>query len=171
MGIHAASTGGGGRITSIAALIGICVSGVGAGTYCVATALLPDPKPAIRSEANPAKRHTPVSRRVSKPKAKPTATRVSSSAQPGGISGSRVTAAQTPKVVPKRTGRKRTPSSDEFSFETGARPSTSQPTAAASTKSTSAGQTGSSGGFESGPTTGSTSSGEFGDRAGGEFSP
>jgi RNA polymerase sigma factor (sigma-70 family) len=47
MGIHAASTGGGGRITSIAALIGICVSGVGAGTYCVATALLPDPKPAI----------------------------------------------------------------------------------------------------------------------------
>ena len=56
IGVHAASTGGGGRITSIAALIGICVSGVGAGTYCVATALLPDPKPAIRSEAKPAKR-------------------------------------------------------------------------------------------------------------------
>ena len=56
IGVHAASTGGGGRITSIAALIGICVSGVGAGTYCVATALLPDPKPAIRSEAKTAKR-------------------------------------------------------------------------------------------------------------------
>jgi RNA polymerase sigma factor (sigma-70 family) len=56
MGVHAATTGGGGRITSIAALIGICVSGVGAGTYCVATALLPDPKPAIRSEAKTAKR-------------------------------------------------------------------------------------------------------------------
>ena len=54
--VHAASTGGGGRITSIAALIGICVSGVGAGTYCVATALLPDPKPAIRSESKAAKR-------------------------------------------------------------------------------------------------------------------
>ena len=56
IGIHAASTGGGGRISSIAALIGICVSGVGAGTYCVATALLPDPKPAIRSESKTAKR-------------------------------------------------------------------------------------------------------------------
>lgn len=54
IGVHAASTGGGGRITSIAALIGICVSGVGAGTYCVATALLPDPKPAFRSEAKTA---------------------------------------------------------------------------------------------------------------------
>ena len=56
IGVHAASTGGGGRITSIAALIGICVSGVGAGTYCVATALLPDPKPAIRSESKATKR-------------------------------------------------------------------------------------------------------------------
>ncbi len=56
IGLHAASTGGGGRAASIAALIGICISGVGAGTYCVATALLPDPKPAIRSEAKPAKR-------------------------------------------------------------------------------------------------------------------
>jgi len=53
MGVHAATTGGGGRITSVAALIGICVSSVGAGTYCVATALLPDPKPAIRAEAKP----------------------------------------------------------------------------------------------------------------------
>ena len=56
IGVHAASTGGGGRITSIAALIGICVSGVGAGTYCVATALLPDPKPPIRSESKATKR-------------------------------------------------------------------------------------------------------------------
>ena len=51
--------GGGGRITSIAALIGVCVSGVGAGTYCVATALLPDPKPAIRAEAKPAQKRRP----------------------------------------------------------------------------------------------------------------
>ena len=56
IGVHAASTGGGGRITSLAALIGICVSGVGAGTYCVATVLLPDPKPAIRSESKTTER-------------------------------------------------------------------------------------------------------------------
>ncbi len=54
LGMHTAASGGGGRVASVAALIGICVSGVGAGTYCVATALLPDPKPAVRSEAKPA---------------------------------------------------------------------------------------------------------------------
>ena len=54
MSVHAATSGGGGRVASVAALIGVCVSGVGAGTYCVATALLPDPKPAIRAEAKPA---------------------------------------------------------------------------------------------------------------------
>jgi hypothetical protein len=58
--MHTAASGGGGRVTSVAALIGICVSSVGAGTYCVATALLPDPKPAVRSEAKPpAKRKPP----------------------------------------------------------------------------------------------------------------
>ena len=56
MTVHATSSGGGGRIGAVAALIGVCVSGVGAGTYCVATALLPDPKPAIRAEAKPATR-------------------------------------------------------------------------------------------------------------------
>jgi hypothetical protein len=56
IGVHAASTGGG-RIASLAALIGVCVSGVGAGTYCVATALLPDPKPIVRSEAKVAAKH------------------------------------------------------------------------------------------------------------------
>ena len=55
LGVHAAASSGGGRVASIAALIGVCVSGVGAGTYCVATALLPDPKPAIRAEAKPPK--------------------------------------------------------------------------------------------------------------------
>ena len=53
LGVHTAASSGGGRVASIAALIGVCVSGVGAGTYCVATALLPDPKPAIRAEAKP----------------------------------------------------------------------------------------------------------------------
>ena len=59
LSVHAATSGGGGRITSIAALIGVCVSGVGAGTYCVATALFPDPKPAIRAEAKPAPKRKP----------------------------------------------------------------------------------------------------------------
>jgi hypothetical protein len=59
LGVHAATSSGGGRIGALAALIGICASGVGAGTYCVATALLPERKAALRAEeARPAtKRH------------------------------------------------------------------------------------------------------------------
>ena len=62
LGVHAAASSGGGRVASIAALIGVCVSGVGAGTYCVATALLPDPKPAIRAEAKPSETRQEASR-------------------------------------------------------------------------------------------------------------
>jgi RNA polymerase sigma factor (sigma-70 family) len=52
LGVHAATSGGGGRVGALAALIGICVSGVGAGTYCVTTALLPDRRPPLRAEAS-----------------------------------------------------------------------------------------------------------------------
>src|SRR4051794_18537739 len=51
LGVHVATNSGGGRIASLAALIGVCLSGVGAGTYCVATALLPDPKPPLHAQA------------------------------------------------------------------------------------------------------------------------
>ena len=171
IGVHAASTGGGGRITSVAALIGICVSGVGAGTYCVATALLPDPKPAIRSEPKPAKRKASPSRRA--PKTNTTAsTSRAPSKQPGGVSGSRATAAQTPKTVPKSTRRESRARPDEFSFETGTRPTGSQPTSPPQASSAATARTASTGGFESGSTTrGTTSGGEFGSGTGGEFSP
>ena len=67
LGVHTAASSGGGRVASIAALIGVCVSGVGAGTYCVATALLPDPKPAIRAEAKPsAKRKAAAAERAAR---------------------------------------------------------------------------------------------------------
>ena len=72
LGVHAAASSGGGRVASIAALIGVCVSGVGAGTYCVATALLPDPKPAIRAEAKPsAKRKAAAARACGEAPAEP----------------------------------------------------------------------------------------------------
>ena len=50
MGIHLSSSGGGGRAGAIAALIGLCLSGGVAGTYCVTTVLLPDEKPVVRAE-------------------------------------------------------------------------------------------------------------------------
>src|SRR4051794_29444254 len=68
VGIHTMGASGGGRITSIAALIGVCVSGVGAGTYCVATALLPDPEPPVRTQAvKPGKARTHRPRRIPLP--------------------------------------------------------------------------------------------------------
>jgi hypothetical protein len=130
--VHAATTGGGGRVASIAALIGICVSGVGAGTYCVATALLPDPKPAIRSEAHTAKR-------------KATEKKLASVPAPASQA-----AVRTPTPTPARTihhttrtAAKSTPTSHEhapispaqagtqdFSFEQTANPAPATPAAA-----------------------------------------
>ena len=42
--VHIASAGGGGRVASIAAVIGFCVSGVGAGALCVATGVVKAPE-------------------------------------------------------------------------------------------------------------------------------
>jgi RNA polymerase sigma factor (sigma-70 family) len=135
IGVHAASTGGGGRITSIAALIGICVSGVGAGTYCVATALLPDPKPAIRSETKTAKRKATENKLVRLPAPAgqaavrtptPTPTRTTRHA-------TRTAARSTPKsheqapISPAQAG------TQDFSFEQTARPAPVAPAAAPAT--------------------------------------
>ena len=134
IGVHAATTGGGGRITSIAALIGICVSGVGAGTYCVATALLPDPKPAIRSHANGAKRKAatkklvrlpaPASRaaaRTPTPQPVRTVSHTSRPARPAAKSHN-----QAP-ISPAQAG------TQDFSFERAADPAPATPAAAPST--------------------------------------
>src|SRR5688500_9765873 len=43
-GAYIATTGGGGRISAIAAVIGFCVSGAGAGALCVATGVVHAPK-------------------------------------------------------------------------------------------------------------------------------
>jgi RNA polymerase sigma factor (sigma-70 family) len=164
MSVHAAASGGGGRITSIAALIGVCVSGVGAGTYCVATALLPEPKPAVRAEAKPGKKQAkrdPTPAREQRARPEPTRTQVAS-----------VTGAPTPRRnrPDKRTSKHRpqTGAPDEFSFETSAT-SASATTQARQSASGSA----SNGSFESGASASpqSASGGEFSDGGGGEFSP
>lgn len=50
--VQVAASSGGGRGLSVAAVLGICVSSVGAGTYCVAT-LIPDPPPIVRKVEKP----------------------------------------------------------------------------------------------------------------------
>jgi RNA polymerase sigma factor (sigma-70 family) len=170
LGIHTATTGGGGRITSIAALIGICVSGVGAGTYCVATALLPAPKPAIRSEAKPpSKRKAASHARSSAPNTR-TPTNTSANIQ---SSHTAQRATPTREVSKTRDPRRNEPvQSDEFSFEG------TQATAASKSSSVTRSTTGttetssSDASFESGAASKkSAGTGEFADGTGGEFSP
>jgi RNA polymerase sigma factor (sigma-70 family) len=137
LGIHTAASGGGGRVASVAALIGICVSGVGAGTYCVATALLPDPKPAVRSEAKPPAQRTGAARdaklvRLPNPAARaatPTAT----------PAPARRTRSAARDAKPKSQPHEQAPispaaaSTQDFSFEQAADPEPVTPAAAPST--------------------------------------
>lgn len=173
IGVHAASTGGGGRVTSIAALIGICVSGVGAGTYCVATALLPDPKPAIRSHANPAKKKPASGLGKASEKASVTSGHPASGLLPTQVSRPRVRVRASPSPTNRRDGARRSARQEEFSFESGSTAPSSHATASAAAASTSAGATRSNSGFESGASTPakSGSGGEFDDGGRGEFSP
>ena len=52
-GVYIATSGGGGRISTIAAIIGFCVSGAGAGALCVATGVVEAPRWILGQEARP----------------------------------------------------------------------------------------------------------------------
>src|SRR4051794_7905198 len=166
LGVHAAASTGGGRVSAIAALIGICVSGVGAGTYCVATALLPDPKPAIRVEAkhptHVKKRSVTRTREPAPHTSNVRLARAQSTATPSART-------QAPKRKPSRsTSRQRPPQTDEFSFETSA---TGSGSATARTTGQNSGASSPNSSFESGASSSGATGGEFSDGTGGEFSP
>jgi RNA polymerase sigma factor (sigma-70 family) len=87
--VQLATSTGGGRTAAVAALIGVCLSGVGAGTYCVATLVLPDP-PVVKREQREARhkastqhRHSsqPASARSAKPRAMAVVTPAPTAAQ------------------------------------------------------------------------------------------
>jgi RNA polymerase sigma factor (sigma-70 family) len=136
LGVHAAASSGGGRVASIAALIGVCVSGVGAGTYCVATALLPDPKPAIRAEAKPsAKRKAVAAERAAKRLPSPASRAVTPNPTPAPTRAPR--RVRTKHVAaPSHTQAPISPAqagTQDFSFEQSAAPGPVTPAAAPST--------------------------------------
>src|SRR4051794_37476829 len=135
LGVHAAASSGGGRVASIAALIGVCVSGVGAGTYCVATALLPDPKPAIRAEAKPsAKRKAATAERAAKRLPSPASRAVTPTPTPAPTRAPR--RVHTKHVAPSHTQAPISPAqagTQDFSFEQSAAPGPVTPAAAPST--------------------------------------
>ncbi|HYH87751.1 MAG TPA: sigma-70 family RNA polymerase sigma factor [Solirubrobacteraceae bacterium] len=168
LGVHAATAGGGGRITSIAALIGICVSGVGAGTYCVATVLLPDPKPAILSEERPKSKRKDSSHATgSASRARKPSTKSSASIQDS-RPAQRTTPTRPARAQPDRH-RNKPVQGDEFSFETSQAALSSQ-RGSVTRSGNATGTAASNGTFESGESA-SPGPSEFADGTGGEFSP
>jgi RNA polymerase sigma factor (sigma-70 family) len=90
-GIHIATTTGGGRIATLGALIGMCLSGVGAGTVCVVTGLLEDPFGIVEHHPRPAQTH----------RAPPAARQHASSHAPTPIAAELLSVRATPTPTPK----------------------------------------------------------------------
>jgi RNA polymerase sigma factor (sigma-70 family) len=180
VGLHTLGASGGGRITSIAALVGVCVSGVGAGTYCVATALLPDPPPAVRTEAaKHAKARKHKTRRIHLPPHTRRVVAATPKATPGRTARPAATPTARPQPAAPPAGT-RSPSAsrqptraappapaDEFSFEAGSAStaSTSRPASGATGRSGSSASS-----AESGAAPRSTPS-PISNDSGDEFSP
>jgi RNA polymerase sigma factor (sigma-70 family) len=115
------ASSGGGRGPAVAALLGLCLSG-GAGTYCVATGVFPDPSGLVReSTSHPAQRGEPADADKHKTDraaaAAPAATAVPIVRQPPTVVS---TASASQRDAPTRKRPKRANRSDpapEFGFE------------------------------------------------------
>ncbi len=135
------TTAGGGRAASIAALLGVCVSGVGAGTYCVATALLPEPKPLIHHAHVPPP--APAIQRAKLVRLEPAAAAVVATATPHPTRVRKRSVARPTPVSPSpkvtQVSHEQAPVSPapagarDFSFEQSAAPAPTQPAAAPAT--------------------------------------
>lgn len=101
--VQLSSTTGGGRGVSIAAAIGICLSSVGAGTYCVATLVLPEPVAPERRAERPAS--------VAKAAPEPTPTSALTLRLAASTPVPTATATATPRSTSKRGSSSRTTSS------------------------------------------------------------
>jgi RNA polymerase sigma factor (sigma-70 family) len=162
--VQVATSSGAGRGAAVAALLGVCLSSVGAGTYCVATALLHDP-PVVKSEHRGPKtttshRRTPAPRSASAAGTKPRVRLVATSA-PTAAPRKRSTPT-TQQSRPRRTSSSTSAPRHEFGFETagGSGGTTSSSNAAAKTAASAGASTsGSSSGGGGGST--ATSGGEF----------
>jgi RNA polymerase sigma factor (sigma-70 family) len=132
-GIHILSTGGGGRISTIAAIIGFCVSGAGAGALCVATGVVKGPEfilgeppkrdgAASKGSGDREARDRDRDRRLNRSEQRPTTTAQSRPSQPPARARKRA-----PSGAPSgpRADRRLRPSTseavqqDEFGFERG----------------------------------------------------
>jgi hypothetical protein len=131
---------GGGRIATLGAVIGFCLSGIGAGTVCVVTGVIelsPAPKTATAPKRKPAPTILPEEKRPPRrePKAaRPVATRTptpatrsTSPGEPGQTSRQRATDTSNPT-----TNRDVSTVAREFNFEAASRSDARSPTASSS---------------------------------------
>lgn len=149
-GVYIATSGGGGRISTIATIIGFCVSGAGAGALCVATGVVeaprwilgqPDRAPAPKrsgeasreaaavprpSPAAPTATPAPILRpvRFEPPRRKPASSRTSASKDPS--QGTTPTSHESPPISKAPAA-----STSEFGFESSGGSSPSTPAASA----------------------------------------
>src|SRR4051812_4390003 len=164
--VQLATSTGGGRTAAVAALIGVCLSGVGAGTYCVATVLLPNP-PIVKTEHRSTNHGSHAQRRTTAHR-----TTTAQAAKPRTMAVATATATASPARRPETSHPSRTSSSSsaakktsaperEFGFEAvggGGSGASSQPGATTASKASST--TGGSRGGGSGGGS-ATSGGEF----------
>ena len=174
--VQLATGSGGGRAAALAALIGVCVSSVGAGGYCVATALLPAARPPARHAQRIASAATPPRARVARPSPSvlpqvTPRTVALVTAAPAATRSPRREATSATRPASSRSSRAVAPR--EFSFEasSGSSGATPASTPAATVKAASAqprpsGAAGSGAGGSS-----AAGSGAAAARAGGEFQP
>ena len=165
------ASSGGGRGPAVAALVGLCLSGGAAGSYCVATGVLPDPTRLVRDAAEPReKRATKREKRAG--------ARAERTPEPPAAEVSSVTTRRPPAATPtpapaaaasspSRSRRRAEPSGpeQEFGFESATGSSGSvaaQPAAPAASTATTASPPSSGGGTStSSPSPPPTSGGEF----------
>ena len=102
-GVHLAASGGSGRIATLAAVIGLCLSGAGVGTVCVVTGIVSDPFGLIRPEAEPPPRAEAKPR---KPAPTPAPTPIATPARVAATPTATPTPTPTPRP-PRRAERRR----------------------------------------------------------------
>jgi RNA polymerase sigma factor (sigma-70 family) len=175
-----AASNGGGRLGPAAALVGLCLGGVGAGAACVMTGALPAPPLIAHAQSKP-KPEAPKQKVTAAKKRREPVRPAERISVPHTFTAATPTATPAPKTIKakvstKRSGPKKTsvkasgsssgPSSGEFGFEGSASASPSGTSSGAVASASSAGGQSSSSSSDSGTRTGSapkaTNGGEFG---------
>ena len=116
-GVHVASASGGGRLATVAAVLGLCLSGAGVGTVCVVAGLVPSPLALIQDEPPEVLKPrppAPVERRAAPPAAVPKLIRATPATPAATLTADRrQTAKRRPASASRDPSQGTTPTSQE----------------------------------------------------------